>query len=140
MWLFILAAYYYYCESMGLETYCNHNPPTGSTFRSMRLGNETWNGKLRYMCLKGCIYQEGTKAYRPERFGYIFQGFGAYDGSIQAEGLLCVYPDGCIWNYSMRTPQLTRTLQPTKQLAVQSTRPKKIKTALAVFYQLVFIA
>ena len=120
--------------------YCEHNPPTGKTYRSMRLGNETRNGKIFYMCLRWCLYQEETNVYRIERFKYIFQGFGVYDESIQAEGLLCKHSGECIWNYSMRTPQLTRTLQPTKQLAVQSTRPKKIKTALAVFYQLVFIA
>ena len=42
------------------------------------------------------------------------------------------------YNY---TNNPTKTPQATKiKLAVQSTRPKKIKTALAVFYQLVFIA
>ena len=135
MWLFILAAYYYYCESIGLEMNCPHNPPTGSIYRSMRLGNETRNGKIWYMYIKGCIYMEETKAYRIERFEYIFQDFGVYDESIQAEGLYCGYAGECIWNYSMRTPQLTKI-----KLSVQSTRPKKIKTALAVFYQLIFVA
>ena len=35
------------------------------------------------------------------------------------------------------TPQLTRTLQPTNQLKVQSTRNKKPKIPLAIFYQII---
>ena len=42
------------------------------------------------------------------------------------------------YNY---TNNPTNTPQETKiKFAVQSTRPKKIKTALAVFYQMIFIA
>ena len=35
------------------------------------------------------------------------------------------------------TPQLTRTPQPTNQLIVQSTRSKKPKITLAIFYQII---
>ena len=49
-----------------------------------------------------------------------------------------VYEAVFCYNY---TNNPTKTPQATKiQLAVQSIRPKKIKTVLAVFYQLVFIA
>ena len=137
MWLFILATYYYYCQDLSVKTTCYHNPPTGPIDRTMRLGNETQGSKIYYLCLSKCIYYKDnfhvTSAYR-----YIFQGFGVYDENIQAEGLLCLSQKSeCIWNYSMRTPQLTRTVQPTNQLKVQSTRNKKPKIPLAIFYQII---
>ena len=124
MLLFILATYYYYCQEMGLKTSCPHDPPTGTIVRTMRLGNETWKGKLYYMCLSWCIYHEDTEVYRIERYSYIFQGFGVYDESIQAEGLKCYYTGECIWNYSMRTPQLTRTPMKTIKPRTKKTPPK----------------
>ena len=138
MLLFILATYYYYCQDFAYVLTCTHNPPTGSTFRSIRLGNFTDSGRIFYLCFSMCIYHEDTNLYRPERFHYIFQGFGVYDESIQAEGLKCLsQKNECIWNYSMRTPQPTRTLQPTHQLKVHNTRSKKPKTVLSIFYKII---
>ena len=121
---------------MGLKTYCPHDPPTGSIVRTMRLGNETQGSKIYYMCLSWCIYYEDNLT-DTSRYSYIFQGFGVYDESIQAEGLKCYYTGECIWNYSKRTPQLTRTLQPTHQLKVHNTRSKKPKTVLSIFYKII---
>ena len=137
MWLFILATYYYYCERMELTTYCPHNPPTGSTYRKIRLGNETQGSKIYYLCLSWCIYHENTNLYRPEQYSYIFQGFGVYDESIQAEGLRCYNYGECIWNYSKRTPQLTRTPMKTIKPRTKKT-PPKINALLAT--ELVFLS
>ena len=138
MWLFILATYYYYCQDFAHVLTCTHNPPTGTTIQQIRLGNYTDRGRIVYLCFSWCIYHEDTNLYRPEKYHYIFQGFGVYDENIQAEGLLCLSQKSeCIWNYSMRTPQLTRTSQPTNQLKVQSTRNKKPKIPLAILYQII---
>ena len=137
MLLFILATYYYYCKDMGLKTSCNHSPPIDGTVRTMRLGNETQGSKIYYLCLSWFVYYEDNLT-DTSRFSYIFQGFGVYDESIQAEGLKCLsQKNECIWNYSMRTPQPTRTLQPTPKLKVHSTRNKKPKTVLSIFNKII---
>ena len=140
MWLFILAAYYYYyCEDWSYSTVCNYKVTPGGPNQSMRLGNTTERGEFMYMCLERCVYHNNMT--RPEHYRFIFQGYGVYNENIPTNGLYCFSNSyvKCIWNYSIRTPQATKIIQPVLKQP-ECSHYKKPKTALAVFYQLVFIA
>ena len=130
MWLFILATWF--CE----DVY------TTSTYKPKIYLKE------KYLCEANG--KDGTKSWYYMRYCYnelqpnSKHIFDYCECRVPKTGEKYIRGVGWLKEYLFcynYTNNPTKTPQETKiKLAVQSTRPKKIKTALAVFYQLIFIA